>query len=85
MLWLACALLHGLYDHVVFGRGAGLLVVVLPMLVMMAIGVFGVLRQRETSPRSRSRLALFDAPSVGSVREVMSGHGGICAQQGIKF
>ncbi len=70
--WLVCTLLHGLYDHVVFGRGAGFLVVVIPMLAMMAFGVFGLLRDRR-GPRDRTTAyTLFESPSAETVRAVLS-------------
>jgi hypothetical protein len=77
LLWLAAALLHGVYDHIVFGRGAALLVIVVPMLALMAIGVFGLLRE-QSNPNSSDRMtaySLFEAPSVGSVREALSRRG----------
>ncbi len=43
--WFACMVVHGLFDHVVFGRGEGTLVVSLPLLVMMV--VLGWLLMRE--------------------------------------
>ncbi len=69
-------LLHGLYDHVVFGRGVALLVVVVPLLLTMALGVWALVR--ETAPASDervSRLSIFEPPSVGTVRQVMSARG----------
>ncbi len=43
--WFACMVVHGLFDHVVFGRGDGTLVVALPLLVAMV--VVGWLLMRE--------------------------------------
>ncbi len=34
--WFAAMTVHGLFDHIVFGRGEGTLVIALPMLAMMA-------------------------------------------------
>ncbi len=42
--WLVSMLLHGLYDHILWGRGPGLLVVTAPMLLFMALGTFMALR-----------------------------------------
>lgn len=50
--WLFCVLSHGFYDHVVFGRGAGMLVVAVPMVFAMAFGVFVLVRQRKLSDAS---------------------------------
>lgn len=78
MLWILSALLHGSYDHIVFGRGPALLVIVVPMLALMGIGVFGLLREQSSSSSSGGRMtaySLFEAPSVGSVREVLSRRG----------
>ncbi len=75
-LWVMSALMHGLYDHIVFGRSLSLLIVVVPMLAMMGMGVFGLLREHSTHSSGRSGAAsLFEAPSVGSVREVLSRRG----------
>jgi hypothetical protein len=47
------------------------------MLALMAIGVFGLLRE-QSNPNSSDRMtaySLFEAPSVGSVREALSRRG----------
>ncbi len=75
-LWGLSVLLHGVYDHIVFGRGPSLLVVVVPMLALMALGTFGLLRESASAPSERmTAYSLFEAPSVGSVREVLSRRG----------
>src|SRR5690606_24779834 len=51
-LWIVSAVLHGVYDHIVFGRGPALLVIVLPMLGLMAFGVFGLLREPSSTNSS---------------------------------
>ncbi len=69
-------LLHGLYDHVVFGRGPALLVVVIPLLVTMALGVWVIVRDAAPTSEGRSsRLSMFEPPSVGAVRDAMSARG----------
>ncbi len=55
MAWLTAVGLHALYDHIIFGRGPGLLVVALPMLLAMLL--FAWLGLREVAPRSDSRSA----------------------------
>jgi RsiW-degrading membrane proteinase PrsW (M82 family) len=42
--WLLATVLHGLYDHILWGRGPGLLVVLIPMLLFMALATFMALR-----------------------------------------
>jgi hypothetical protein len=76
LLWVLSTILHGVYDHIVFGRGPALLVIVLPMLGLMAVGVFGLLREQSSSSSERlTAYSLFEAPSVGSVRDVLSRRG----------
>ena len=55
--WLIATLLHGLYDHIVWGRGPGLLVTVIPLFVFMGIGAWVALR--DVAPES-----LPDRPSI---------------------
>lgn len=75
-LWALSTLLHGSYDHIVFGRGPALLVIVVPMLALMGIGVFALLREQVARPSGRmTAYSLFEAPSVGSVRDVLSRRG----------
>lgn len=74
--WITAVGLHGAYDHIVFGRGPALLIVVVPMLGLMAAGVFVLLREPVRLPSHReSRVSLFEAPSVSSVRGALSGRG----------
>lgn len=42
--WLGSVALHGLYMHIVWGRGPGFLVAVVPLLAFMALGAASVLR-----------------------------------------
>lgn len=75
-VWALSTFLHGSYDHIVFGRGPALLVIVVPMLALMAVGVFALLR--EQAPNSAGRMtaySLFEAPSVSSVRDALSRRG----------
>lgn len=78
-LWLGVALVHGGYDHVVFGRGPALLVVVVPVLLLMVFGTWMMLRDDTSEPRSAPgvgvRGSLFEPPSVRTVREAMRGTG----------
>jgi hypothetical protein len=75
-IWGLSTLLHGSYDHIVFGWGPALLVIVVPMLALMGVGVFVLLREQATMSSDRmTAYSLFEAPSVGSVREVLSRRG----------
>jgi hypothetical protein len=73
-LWLGVALIHGGYDHVVFGRGPALLVVVVPVLLLMVVGTWMMLRQEPSAPGSVPG-GVFEPPSVRTVREAMRGTG----------
>lgn len=42
--WLFAVLLHGLFDHIVWGRGPGYLPAALPLLAFMALGAWLALR-----------------------------------------
>ncbi|HVR19710.1 MAG TPA: PrsW family glutamic-type intramembrane protease [Polyangiaceae bacterium] len=65
--WLVAMLLHGLYDHIVFGRGPGLLVATIPMLLFMAVLTFMALRGE--APRLPRPLTSVAPPSLETVRE----------------
>lgn len=67
------AVAHGGYDYVVFGRGPALLIVVVPLLVLMAVGTWMMLREGESvsGPASSGRLSVFEPPSVRTVRDAM--------------
>jgi RsiW-degrading membrane proteinase PrsW (M82 family) len=75
--WLAAMLLHGLYDHIVFGHGPGLLVAALPMLGLMAMFAWIALRDvapaRDSSPMSPHSLrrALPEPPSLRAMRRAL--------------
>jgi RsiW-degrading membrane proteinase PrsW (M82 family) len=65
--WLFAMLLHGLYDHIVFGRGPWLLVATIPMLLFMAVLSFMALRgDAPRLPRTLKRVA---PPSIETVRD----------------
>lgn len=83
--WLVATASHGLYMHLVYGRGPGALVGTLPLLLAMGIAtVFAArdLRAREdrTSRSSMllervSSLYVPGPPSIGSVREALRREG----------
>jgi hypothetical protein len=71
LAWLIATLLHGLYDHIVWGRGPGLLVTVIPLFVFMGLGAWIALR--DVAPDSLSHLShlIPDPPSLHSMREAL--------------
>lgn len=74
--WLGCVLFHGLYDHLVFGRGVAVAFVVLPMVALMAFSSYALLRDSAGAASGRaSSHSLFEPPSIGSVRDVLGRKG----------
>lgn len=73
--WLGAVLLHGVYDYVLFARGSGLVVVLIPMLVVMLLGLVALVRTPTEDDSRPTALSLWEPPSVGQVREVLSRRG----------
>ncbi len=77
LAWLFAMLLHGLYDHIVFGRGPGFMVAAAPMLIAMALFAWAALREvapRDAPPTSgRPTLlsALPEPPSLRAMRRAL--------------
>lgn len=75
--WTGAMLLHALYDHIVFGRGAGVLVLALPMLSMMAfVAWIGLRDVAPVSSRGGRRSLLASAripepPSLNAMRNAL--------------
>ncbi len=69
--WLTATLLHGLYDHIVWGRGPGLLVTVLPLFVFMGVGAWIALRDVAPDSLTSHHSLLADPPSLHSLREAL--------------
>ncbi|NRA34648.1 MAG: PrsW family intramembrane metalloprotease [Polyangiaceae bacterium] len=74
--WMVSMLLHGVYSHIVFGRGPGYIVAVLPMLAVMAWVAYGALRDITPEPlgplsRTAPLLALAEAPSLREMRRAL--------------
>jgi RsiW-degrading membrane proteinase PrsW (M82 family) len=65
--WLAAMLLHGLYDHILWGRGPGLLVATIPMLLFMALVTYMALRRE--APVHSPLLAEMEPPTIEVVRQ----------------
>jgi RsiW-degrading membrane proteinase PrsW (M82 family) len=70
--WLIATLLHGLYDHIVWGRGPGLLVTVIPLFVFMGVGAWIALRDVAPDSFSQHSSLIPDPPSLHSMREALS-------------
>jgi RsiW-degrading membrane proteinase PrsW (M82 family) len=79
--WLGATTLHALYDHIVFGRGPGLLVLAAPMFLMMALLAWVGMRDvappsssSHSGPESRASLLLSsipEPPSLGAMRRAL--------------
>jgi len=68
-VWILAVLLHGLYDHILWGRGPGYLTALLPILAFMAFGSAVALRELELfKPPLRG---LVEPPSLRQVREAL--------------
>ncbi len=74
LAWIVAALSHGLFDHIVFGRGPGLLVAAAPMLLAMAGLSWLALREGlPVSAKSGSgRSVLPEPPSLRAMRAALS-------------
>lgn len=68
--WVASVAIHALYDHIVFGRGPGLLVVAFPMLLAMGLVTWSALRDVAPSA-NRGAVSLPAPPSLNEVRRAL--------------
>lgn len=91
LAWLAATVVHGVYAHLVYGRGSGALVGTIPLLVAMTVPtIFGIrdLKAREAAAieergsrasilldRVSSLYVVSSPPSLRSVREAMRQEG----------
>ncbi len=84
--WLVATAMHGLYAHLVYGRGAGALVGTLPLLAAMVVAtVFAIRDLKARADRSSRTSMLLERvsslyvvsapPSLGQVREAMRREG----------
>jgi hypothetical protein len=69
LAWLAATLAHGLYQHIVWGRGAGLLLMLLPLCAFMALGTWVALRDVAPEPERFSILP--EPPSLQVMRDAL--------------
>lgn len=70
--WLASVALHGLYIHIVWGRGPGFLVAVVPLLAFMALGAASVLREVNPERQTLAKLHLPEPPRLSLVGEALN-------------
>jgi hypothetical protein len=72
LTWLAAMLLHGFFDHVLWGRGVGQSVALLPLLLFMALGTWLALRRGPVEVAGDpSRESFFPEPSIEGVRRAL--------------
>jgi PrsW family intramembrane metalloprotease len=70
--WLGSVALHGLYMHIVWGRGPGFLVAVVPLLAFMALGAASVLREVNPERQTLAKLHLPEPPRLSLVGEALN-------------
>jgi RsiW-degrading membrane proteinase PrsW (M82 family) len=70
--WLAAVAMQGLYGHIVWGRGSGLLIAVVPLLGFMALGAASVLREVDPGPHTMAKLHLPEPPRLSLVTEALN-------------
>ena len=71
--FLVSMLLHGLYEHIVFGRGPAILVAILPLALVMVVTGWVALRDSGLVPSSHySLLHNLEPPSIDSVRRALT-------------
>jgi hypothetical protein len=70
--WLISVALHGLYQHIVWGRGPGFLVAVVPLLGFMVIGAASVLREVNPESQTLAKLHLPEPPRLSLVTEALN-------------
>jgi hypothetical protein len=68
--WLFAMLLHGLFDHILWGRGPGYLTATLPIVAFMVLVSVFVLRR--PAPERLQRSLLSRAPTLTDVREALA-------------
>lgn len=70
--WLMAVALHGLYIHIVWGRGPGFLVAVVPLLGFMTLGAASALREVSPDRRTLAKLHLPEPPRLSLVTEALN-------------
>jgi RsiW-degrading membrane proteinase PrsW (M82 family) len=71
--WLGLTFVHAVYDHIVFGRGPGMLAWVMPLLAFMVILFWSTLSAFERAPSARIQagLALSDPPPLRVIGQML--------------
>jgi hypothetical protein len=72
LTWLCAVALHGLYIHIVWGRGPGFLVAVVPLLGFMALGAASTLREVNPERHTLAKLHLPEPPRLSLVTEALN-------------
>jgi RsiW-degrading membrane proteinase PrsW (M82 family) len=62
LTWFSAMLLHGLFDHILWGRGVGQIVAVVPLLLFMLLGSWLLLRSTDPAPATSAVSSLFPGP-----------------------
>jgi hypothetical protein len=69
LTWFLVVLLHGLFDHIVWGRGPGFLAATVPLLAFMALGAS--LAFREILPEPSEHPQRIEPPTLTQVQEAL--------------
>jgi PrsW family intramembrane metalloprotease len=70
--WLGAVAMLGLYGHILWGRGPGFLVAVVPLLGFVALGAASVLREVNPDRVTLAKLHLPEPPRLSLVTEALS-------------
>lgn len=70
--WLGAVAMQGLYGHIVWGRGAGFLIAVVPLLGFMLLGAASVLREVSPERHTLAKLHLPEPPRLSLVTEALN-------------
>jgi len=68
--WLFAVMLHGLFDHILWGRGPGYLAATLPLVSFMLLGAWVVLR-KAVADSAHHPHSLMEPPSLSEMREAL--------------
>jgi hypothetical protein len=70
--WLGAVAMLGLYGHIVWGRGPGFLVAVVPLLGFVVLGAASVLREVSPDRVTLARLRIPEPPRLSLVTEALN-------------
>ena len=70
--WLIAVAMQGLYGHIVWGRGPGFLIAVVPLLGFMVLGAASVLREVSPNSHTLAKLHLPEPPRLSLVTEALN-------------